>query len=156
MVHETGCAGVVVGRGCLGRPWLFRDLDRAFLGQPMPEPPLLGFVAEAMRTHVRLLLDDFDDETHAVRDFRKHVGWYLTGYPVGGEVRRRMALTSSIDELDAMLDALDPTLELPASARRAKRGHTNGPRPVALPHRWIETADNLDVPEGAEVLVSGG
>ena len=156
MVAETGCAGVVVGRGCLGRPWLFHDLDCAFTGQPVPDPPLLGFVADAMRTHVRLLLDDFDDEVHAVRDFRKHVGWYLTGYPVGGEVRRRMALTSSIDELDEMLDALDPSLAFPVSARRARRGHTNGPRPVALPHRWIETADNLDVPEGADVLVSGG
>ena len=156
MVAETGCAGVVVGRGCLGRPWLFRDLDFAFTDQPVPDPPLLGFVMDAMRRHVRLLVDDFDGEANAVRDFRKHVGWYLTGYGVGGEARRRMALATTIGELEAMLDELDPSLALPDSARRAKRGHTSGPRPVALPHRWIERADELDVPEGAELLVSGG
>lgn len=156
MARETGCAGVVVGRGCLGRPWLFRDLDLAFRGQPVPEPPLLGVVIDAMRTHVRLLVEEFGDENNAVRDFRKHVGWYLTGYAIGGESRRRMALTSTLDELDAMLDELDRCLALPDGARRAKRGHTNGPRPVALPHRWIETADELSVPDGGDVLVSGG
>jgi nifR3 family TIM-barrel protein len=156
MVAATGCAGVVVGRGCLGRPWLFRDLDRAFRGEPVDDPPHFGAVADVMRRHVRLLVDDFGDEASAVRDFRKHVGWYLTGYPVGGEARRLMALASSLDELDVMLSGIDRSLALPDAARRAKRGHTNGPRPVALPHRWIETADDLDVPEGAELLVSGG
>jgi nifR3 family TIM-barrel protein len=156
MMAQTGCDGVVVGRGCLGRPWLFRDLDDALAGREVAPPPRLGEVVDAMRRHVRLLVDDVVDEQNAVRDFRKHVGWYLTGYPIGGEPRRRMALTSSVDELDAMLAELDPTLELPDGARRAKRGHTNGPRPVALPHRWIESADELAVPQGGELLVSGG
>lgn len=156
MAAETGCDGVVVGRGCLGRPWLFRDLDNAFTGQPVAPPPPLSVVIDAMRRHVRLLVEEFGNEHTAVRDFRKHVGWYLTGYPIGGEPRRLMALASSLDELDALLDQLDGSLELPKPAWRAKRGHTNGPRPVALPHRWIETADDYDVPEGAEVLVSGG
>jgi nifR3 family TIM-barrel protein len=156
MVEQSGCAGVVVGRGCLGRPWLFRDLDCAFRGEPVPDPPRLGEVIEAMRLHARLLCAEFDEENNGVRDFRKHVSWYLTGYPVGGEVRRRMALTSSLTELDAMLDELDPSLALPDAARRAKRGHTNGPRPVALPYGWIESADDDAVPEGADVLVSGG
>ncbi|MEY2468371.1 MAG: hypothetical protein QOF21_1069, partial [Actinomycetota bacterium] len=113
MMETTGCAGVVVGRGCLGRPWLFRDLDLAFTGQEVPDPPALGVVADAMRTHVRLLAADFGDESSAVRDFRKHVGWYLTGYPIGGEPRRIMALASTITELDALLDELDPTLLQP-------------------------------------------
>jgi nifR3 family TIM-barrel protein len=156
MVAETGCDGVVVGRGCLGRPWLFRDLDLAFTGQPVPDPPLLGEVMEVMRRHVRLLCEEYGNENTAVRDFRKHVGWYLTGYPIGGEPRRQMALASSLDELDELLDQLDPSLALPPQAWRAKRGHTNGPRPVALPHRWVETADDAAVPEGAELLVSGG
>jgi nifR3 family TIM-barrel protein len=156
MMRETGCDGVVVGRGCLGRPWLFRDLDRALRGLDVPAPPLLGEVRDAMRLHVRLLVDQYEDEAHGVRDFRKHVGWYLTGYPVGGETRRRMALATSLAELDAMLDDLDATLELPFAARRAKRGHTQGPRPVALPYGWIESADSDAVPAGAELLVSGG
>lgn len=156
MMAQSGCDGVVVGRGCLGRPWLFRDIDCALTGQPIPDPPLLGEVIDAMKLHAQLLCNEFNEENNGVRDFRKHVGWYLTGYPVGGEVRRTMALVSSLAELDEKLDSLDRSLALPDAARRAKRGHTNGPRPVALPHRWIETADDDAVPEGADVLVSGG
>jgi len=156
MVRETGCAGVVVGRGCLGRPWLFRDLDRALTGRPVPDSPALGVVIDAMRRHVRLLVEDFADEASAVRDFRKHVGWYLTGYPVGGEPRRVLALTSALTELDDQLDRLDPSLLPVPEARRAKRGHTNGPRRVSLPDRWLATVDELAVPEGADTLVSGG
>ena len=148
MMAVTGCAGVVVGRGCLGRPWLFRDLDLAFAGQPVPDVPVLGVVIDAMRAHVRLLVEDVGAEEPAVRDFRKHVGWYLTGYPIGGEPRRLMALASSVDELDALLDDLDRTAQPMREARRAKRGHTNGPRPVALPDRWIETADDMTAPIG--------
>jgi nifR3 family TIM-barrel protein len=156
MIDATGCAGVVVGRGCLGRPWLFRDLDRALRGLDVEPPRTLGVVTEAMRTHVRLLVDDIGDETTAVRDFRKHVGWYLTGYPVGGEVRRSMALACSLVELEAMLDALNTALSPHPEAARAKRGHTHGPRPVSLPYGWLESAESTDVPEGAELLVSGG
>jgi nifR3 family TIM-barrel protein len=156
MMRQSGCDGVVVGRGCLGRPWLFRDLDLAFAGREVPPPPPLAVVADAMRTHVRLLVDDIGDENNGVRDFRKHVSWYLTGYPVGGEVRREMALTSSIDRLDEMLSSLDGSLLPHPDSARAKRGHTNGPRPVALPYGWLDNAESVAVPEGAEVLVSGG
>ncbi len=156
MMKSTGCDGVVVGRGCLGRPWLFRELDLAFAGINAPPAPPLGVVVDAMRTHVRLLVDDIGDENKGVRDFRKHVGWYLTGYPVGGAARREMALTSTLDELDAKLFALDRTQLPAADAARAKRGHTNGPRPVALPHGWLENAESVAVPEGGELLVSGG
>ena len=115
--------------------------------------------AKAQRTYEKALdsaHEQYGDEAQGARDFRKHVSWYLTGYPVGGEMRRRMALTSSLAELDALLDELDPAAELPFAARRAKRGHTSGPRPVALPYGWIESADSEEVPEGAELLVSGG
>jgi nifR3 family TIM-barrel protein len=156
MLDETGCAGVVVGRGCLGRPWLFRDLDLAMRGLDVPPPPTLGVVADAMRTHVALLVEAIGDEAMGVRDFRKHVGWYLTGYPVGGEVRRDMALASSLGELHVMLDALDSSLLPAPEAARAKRGHTQGPRPVSLPFGWLDNSESTEVPEGAELLVSGG
>ncbi|MDP9101720.1 MAG: tRNA dihydrouridine synthase DusB, partial [Actinomycetota bacterium] len=81
MRAQTGCDGVVVGRGCLGKPWLFRDLADAFDGRPVQGAPLLGEVVAVMRRHARLLVEAKGDEGMAVRDFRKHVGWYLTGYP---------------------------------------------------------------------------
>ncbi len=145
---------MVVGRGCLGRPWLFRDLDLAFMGHDVPELPALGVVVDAMRTHVRLLADEFGDENNAVRDFRKHVGWYLTGYPIGGEPRRVMALASTIAELDALLDQLDPSLVPPrrGAARQAgpqqRAASRRAPRSVARDRRRHDRAR-----QAAEVLV---
>ncbi|MDQ1684522.1 MAG: hypothetical protein QOC82_1259 [Frankiaceae bacterium] len=156
MMAETGCDGVVVGRGCLGRPWLFRDLADAFGGHPVQPPPLLGEVVAVMRRHVRLLVELRGVELLGVRDFRKHVGWYLTGYPAGPERRRRMAQASSLDELDGLLDELDPSAVLPPDVWNLPRGHLHGPRPVTLPERWRETADDPTPPEGADVESSGG
>ena len=111
MVAATGCDGVVVGRGCLGRPWLFADLEAAFAGKQPPPPPRLGEVATVMADHARLLVD-WAGEGAALRDFRKHTGWYLTGYPCGPEVRRRLAMVETLAELDDLLAGLDPDLEL--------------------------------------------
>ena len=157
MMRETGCDGVVVGRGCLGRPWLFGDLATAYAGgQPAP-PPLLGSVVEGMRHHARLLVDAIGSEHFGIRDFRKHVGWYLTGYPVGPERRRLLALVSSLGELDERLAQLDPGTALPTGSDALPRGHSHGPRPVALPDRWRETADDPTPPgPGADAVVSGG
>ena len=156
MMAETGCDGVVVGRGCLGRPWLFRDLADVFAGRAVQPPPVLGEVAAVMRRHVRLLVELRDSELLGVRDFRKHVGWYLTGYPAGPERRRRMAQASSLAELDGLLDELDASAVLPPDVWNLPRGHLHGPRPVTLPERWRETADDPTPPEGADVESSGG
>jgi nifR3 family TIM-barrel protein len=161
MMRQTGCDGVVVGRGCLGRPWLFRDLADAFAGRPVRPPPTLGEVVTVMRRHARLLVDLKADELVGVRDFRKHTGWYLAGYPVGGYTRREMAQASSLIELDSMLDALLERVgahtPLPRHNLRIARGHTQGPRRVALPAGWREAAlDPASPPKEADALVSGG
>ena len=156
MVERTGCAGVVVGRGCLGRPWLFGELAARFAGQPLGPGPTLGDVAGVMVRHARLLCDALDGEEAALRDFRKHVGWYLTGFPVGGERRRRLGMVSTLDDLEAGLAELDPTLAFPPGAARMVRGHAQGPRSVALPPGWLERTDDPAPPEGGDELVSGG
>jgi len=155
MVAATGCDGVVVGRGCLGRPWLFRDLADAFAGRPVGAPPDLGEIVGIMREHVRLLGQRFGDDI-GIRQFRKHAGWYLTGFPVGSAVRRSLAQAATPAEVDRLLDGLDPTLAFPPEARRMARGHTNGPRPVRLPAGWLETVDDPTPPAGGDLLVSGG
>jgi nifR3 family TIM-barrel protein len=156
MMAETGCDGVVVGRGCLGRPWLFRDLADAFAGRPASSPPALGQVMEVMRRHARLLGELKGSEHYGVTDFRKHVGWYLTGYAAGPERRRRLAQASSYDELDELLAELDPATTLPPESENLPRGHLHGPKPVTLPERWRELADDPTPPEGADVESSGG
>ncbi len=155
MMEQTGCDGVVIGRGCLGKPWLFRDLADAFAGRPVQGPPTLGEVADVMRRHARLLVEAFNgDEAMAVRDFRKHVGWYLTGYPAGGMRRRLLSMASSLAELDALLDELDAAAELPPDAHQLPRGHVQGPKEVSLPEHWLETRDDPSPPD--EIYVSGG
>jgi tRNA-dihydrouridine synthase len=156
MIDETGCDGVVVGRGCLGRPWLFRDLALALAGRDVPAPPRLGEAREVLRRHARLLAD-WLTEPVAVRDVRKHVGWYLQGYPVGGEVRRRLTAAPTIAALEAELDRLDPSLTPLPGTTAQPRGKTSGPIRVTLPEGWLEGADD-PTPVVADELeaVSGG
>ena len=155
MMRATGCDGVVVGRGCLGRPWLFGDLLAVFAGRPVPPPPPLGDVVDVMAAHAIDLVEHLGAEHTAMRDFRKHTAWYLTGYPVGPEVRRRLAMVSSLVELDDLLATLDGELTVVPGGELIRRGHTNGPIRVALPDGFLD--DELAVPDDADVLaLSGG
>ena len=108
MVRETGCDGVVVGRGCLGRPWLFTDLAAAFAGTSARVTPTLGEVADTLRTHTAYLCDFYGEEERACRDIRKHIAWYLKGFPAGSTIRNSLALVDSMAALDALLASLDP------------------------------------------------
>lgn len=152
MVEQTGCDGVIVGRGCLGRPWLFADLARVFAGDEVVTIPALGYVAETMNTHAELLVDWFG-EHRGIRSFRKHTSWYLKGYPVGPEIRRSLSMVDSLDELATITTGLDSVARPHEGSSRMARGHTHGPRPVRLPHLYLEGAWNEPVPEMA---VSGG
>jgi nifR3 family TIM-barrel protein len=154
MVAQTGCDGVVVGRGCLGRPWLFGDLEAAFAGRPLPEPPNLGQVTATMRRHAVLLMEHMGDHK-GIRDMRKHIAWYLKGFPVGSDLRRRLGLVSSIDELDELLSQLDPDIPFPPDAD-GPRGRQGSAGRVVLPEHWLDDPDDPTVPLGAELEHSGG
>jgi hypothetical protein len=95
-------------------------------------------------------------EDLGIRQFRKHAGWYLTGFPVGPAVRRSLAQAGSLAEVHQLVEGVPPDLVFPVGALRIPRGHTNGPRPVRLPDRWLEDVDDPAPPEGGDVLVSGG
>jgi nifR3 family TIM-barrel protein len=155
MVRETGCAGVVVGRGCLGRPWLFGDLEAAFAGRAERARPMLREVSTAMQHHAQLLAD-WLGEQRGVTDFRKHVAWYLKGFAVGGGLRRAMASASSLAELEAHLAALDLDQPFPDAVLGQPRGRTSSQRAVALPEGWLASRDSRAVPSGAELPDSGG
>ncbi|GAB2458390.1 tRNA dihydrouridine synthase [Jatrophihabitans fulvus] len=155
MVRETGCAGVVVGRGCLGRPWLFADLAAAFNGSSERTRPGLAVVAATMRRHAELLAD-WLGERRGVTEFRKHVAWYLKGFAVGGDARRELAMTSSLTELDALLAQLDLDQPFPDAVLGQPRGRTTAGKAVSLPEGWLESRSSRAVPAGAEVEGSGG
>jgi nifR3 family TIM-barrel protein len=155
MVEHTGCAGVVVGRGCLGRPWLFRDLAAAFAGEPATALPSLGEVAAVMRRHCELLVQ-FMGEERGCKEFRKHVAWYLKGFRVGGEVRRLLGLVDTLAALDTLLDALDPDAPYPVEELGTPRGRQGAPKRVALPDGWLADREIAAVDAAAESGISGG
>jgi len=165
MVNETGCDGVVIGRGCLGRPWLFEDLADAFNGREVKAPRTLGFVVDVMKRHLLTLVEHFGDDSsgtsRGVRDFRKHVSWYLTGYPVGGEVRHRLATADSIEAFDAILDEMlernGADMTVVEGGESLRRGKTSGPIKVSLPEGFRGCLDDMTIPDDdSEMAVSGG
>ncbi len=170
MVEQTGCDGVVVGRGCLGRPWLFGDLSAAFrarAGEIDPRDaagamarPGLGQVMTAFRRHAELLVEFFDSEERGCRDIRKHVAWYFKGYPVGGELRARLATVESLDQLDELLATLDPAVSYPGEDAEGPRGRAGSPKVPALPEGWLSSrgiaAEQHAQLAEAEVNTSGG
>jgi nifR3 family TIM-barrel protein len=156
MVRETGCAGVVVGRGCLGRPWLFADLEAGFTGSDVRVLPDLHVVAATMRRHCELLVEWMHDEKHGCADFRKHVAWYLKGFSVGSDLRTALAQISTVGELDDLLGRLDLDQPFPHAVLGQPRGRTTGMRPVALPEGWLANRESRLVPAGAELADGGG
>ncbi len=169
MMRETGVDGVVVGRGCLGRPWLFGDLQAAFdeyLRNPNsdaainPIQPSLGEVADAFKRHAELLVEFFESEMHACRDIRKHVAWYFKGYPVGGEFRAALSQVESLMHMDEILGTLDRSQPYPGEEAEGPRGRLGGAKVCALPENWLLSrelvGDQRKVLQEAELGVSGG
>lgn len=157
MMDQTGCSGVVIGRGCLGRPWLFGDLEAALTGQTRPPLPNLGEVAAMVRRHGELLAQQ-RGERYGLTDLRKHIAWYLKGFPVGSEIRSGLAMVSKFAELDELLARLDPEAAFPQTELGRPRGRQGSPRhKVTMPYGWLEdeSGDGLDLSE-AELGVSGG
>ena len=146
MVEQTGVDGVVVGRGCLGRPWLFRDLALALgpQGRETAEAttlPTLGEVTVMMRRHAELLSEHMGEE-RGCKEFRKHVSWYLKGFRAGGPLRHELALVDSLADLDRLLAELDPDESFPVGELGAPRGRQGAPRKrVVLPEGWLDDTD---------------
>ncbi len=160
MIDETGCDGVVVGRGCLGRPWLFGDLAAAFRGEKLKAEPSLGFVATAFRRHAELLVEFFEDEDRACRDIRKHVAWYFKGYAVGGDLRAALATVKDLAQLDELLARLDGDAPYPGADAEGQRGRAGTPKKPSLPYGWLDSRELQETHRAelslAESSVSGG
>jgi len=159
MVAQTGCAGVVVGRGCLGRPWLFGQLAAAFAGDEIPADPDLPYVIATFRRHAELLIDGFGEYTGS-REIRKHVAWYFKGYAVKRQVRQGLANVSSLAEVDDWLGQIDPDQPADEDVMAAPRGRTGGERPPSLPEGWLDSPfldpESAACVREAELSVSGG
>ena len=140
MIRETGCAGVAIGRGCQGRPWIFADIRNAFAGIDARVRPTLGEVGAVVMRHARLLVEFFDgDERMAVHDLRKHIAWYLKGFPVGGSVRAAFMGCESLAEVQGIIDGLDQDAVLPDRIVDKPRGRVRFAKKVHLPYGWLDS-----------------
>lgn len=159
MVEETGADGVVVGRGCLGRPWLFGHLVAAFRGDMLPPDPRLDEVLRTLRRHAELLCADYG-EVKGCRDIRKHMAWYLKGFRVAQPIRQSLGTVATLAELDSLLAQIDADQAFNHEVGSGPRGRTSGGRPPSLPDGWLESpfidAESACVVAQAELSVSGG
>ncbi|HWN81810.1 MAG TPA: tRNA-dihydrouridine synthase, partial [Candidatus Udaeobacter sp.] len=156
MMRMTGCDGVIVGRGCLGRPWLFRDLADVFAGREPENPPVFGQVIDIMMEHARHLVA-WQGEDQAMRAFRKHTGWYTKGFAGGSALRVKLMTVSRLAEMEAILAGADRTLPFPPEAMRVPRGKSGGTQSVALPAGYLDDLEDATPPgAAAEPAVSGG
>lgn len=160
MVRQTGIDGIVVGRGCQGRPWLFGDLQAAFDGRAERFRPGLRKVAETVYRHGELLAEFFEDEGKGMRDIRKHMAWYFKGYPVGGEIRSELAKVPTLEALRELLDSLDLDMPYPGADAEGTRGRAGHPKKTHLPDGWLESRDmdekHKAMIAAAELDISGG
>jgi nifR3 family TIM-barrel protein len=157
MMRTTGCDGVIVGRGCLGRPWLFRDLVDVFEGRAPSNPPDFGGVVDVMLEHARLLVEWLGDEGSAMRSFRKHTSWYTKGFRGGSPLRERLMRVARLHELRAVLSEVDRAQPFPPDAVRVPRGKTAGRQKVALPDGYLTDLEDATPPGiEAEAADSGG
>lgn len=157
MMRQTGCDGVVVGRGCLGRPWLFRELAEVFAGREPTHLPNLGEVGAVMKTHAARLAA-WNGERSAMRDFRRHATWYTKAFRGSAQLRAALTRIESLADLDRILDAQAPQEPFPAEALRVNRGKKGGEQKVSLPAGFLENrfADHWQLDADAGLAVSGG
>lgn len=155
MMRTTGCDGVIIGRGCLGRPWLFRELAQAFRGEEPPPPPRLGEIVGIVRRHARML-SDFFSPLQGIRQMRKWCVWYTTGFPGANAVRRALSQLDSLDELDQLLERLNPDEAFPRSVLRIPRGKDGRQQNVALPQGYLTHRDDDTPPTDDYTGADGG
>ena len=142
MMSQTGCAGVVVGRGCLGRPWLFADLVSSINGENKRVNPNLFEVRNIMLRHGQLLVEYFENEDRAMRDIRKHMAWYLKGFSVPREIRSSLGMVESLSHMQELLKGLEDQ-PYPQAVGDGPRGRTSHGREVKLPDGWLNDPDEL-------------
>jgi tRNA-dihydrouridine synthase B len=105
MARHTGCAGVMIGRGAFGNPWLFRDARALLDGHPKPAAPSAGERFQVALEHARLAIRLQGDGRKTMIEFRKHFGWYTKGLHGASELRARLFQVESMAEAEAIFSA---------------------------------------------------
>lgn len=102
MMEETGCDGVMVGRGAQGNPWLFhRILHYINTGEVLPRPEVHEVIQMILR-HTKMQME-FKGEYHGIREMRKHIGWYTAGYPDSSRLRQQVNHVETFEQLNQLM-----------------------------------------------------
>jgi tRNA-dihydrouridine synthase len=156
MMRQTNCDGVIVGRGCLGRPWLFRDLADIFNGKMPSNPPRLDQILDLMFEHAQMLADWFGERL-AMHNFRKHVAWYTKGFCIPSEIRVQFMRVETVADLIRTFEPVDRAQAFPPSAMRVVRGKATGvQRKVALPPGYLARLEDATPIDGADLDTGDG
>jgi len=154
MMRQTGCDGVVVGRGCLGRPWLFRDLLSMFNGQRPDTAPNVGQVVEFMLDHARRQ-SLWMGEKPGIIAFRRQAAWYTKGIRASAVFRQRLMQIDSLDMLAQAVTTLDAAAPFPLTALRVARCKDSGRQRVSLPEGFWDDPDDDSLPSEHEGYEGG-
>jgi nifR3 family TIM-barrel protein len=103
MIRETGCDGVMIGRGAQGNPWIFSELREYEKTGQMPARPSNAELKEMMLRHARLQMQ-YKGDYLGIREMRKHVAWYTTGLPNSARLRGEINAVESYEELQELLN----------------------------------------------------
>jgi nifR3 family TIM-barrel protein len=141
LMRQTGCDGVIVGRGCLRRPWLFRELAQVFDGREPDPQPAFGAIVALMHRHARLLVEFFG-EANGMRQMRKWCAWYTAGFQRSAAARADLMRITTIGEMATILDRLDPSEPFPLKTVRHNRVKDNRVQRVTLPHGYLDRRDD--------------
>src|SRR5436309_7760529 len=158
--RATGCAGVIVGRGCLRRPWLFAELAAVFGGHEPAPQPRLGAIAAIMRDHAERLMAFFGP-ARGIRQMRKWCLWYTSGFRGAAQLRADLIRIESLDEMLRLLARLDPDEPFPPGALRQSRSKGAHTQEVRLPDGYLAARDDDSPPPledvaGWDAALAGG
>ncbi len=105
MLEQTGCDAVMIGRGAKGNPWIFRQIAHYLETGEKLEKPDIEEVKQMMMRHARMQME-YKGGFTGIREMRKHVAWYTTGYPHSARLRNLVNQAESIEELEELINSI--------------------------------------------------
>lgn len=103
MIEQTGCDGIMIGRASRGNPWIFKEVLHYLETGQLIERPSLSEVKQMILRHAKMLIE-YKGDFIGIREMRKHVAWYISGYPHSAAIRNQVNMVESLEELEELIN----------------------------------------------------